>query len=465
MNLLTANLKDLSKAIEERSLRACVVGVGYVGLPLCVILGEKGFKVTGVDKNSDVIEKCKKGQVHLHEEGLSQRLLKLIEQEMVSFSTDVTGVVRRSDVIFITVGTPLAVDANIDTTGVERAAMAVGKGLSKGKLVILKSTISIGGVRKIAKPILEEASGLVAERDFGLAFVPERTVEGRALEELPELPKIVAGLGERSRRAAQDIFYLIGGPIVPVSCLEVAEAAKLFDNVYRDVNIALANELAIFCEHVGVDVIEAIKATNHDYPRTHLLIPGIGVGGSCLTKDSYIFAQSCGGKNGATSLIYQARQLNDSMPQHFIELVKDAFHEMQKSISGSHVAVLGYAMKGETDDTRNTPVRKLVDWLSEQNAEISLYDPFVSPRVIQKELGIRGVNSLADAVCAADMICLATNHKEFSNLDLALLRSDCHEPCAIVDGRHVVDPQDALSHGFIFRGVGRPHGSFMENPL
>lgn len=465
MNLLTANPKDLSKAIEEGSLRACVVGVGYVGLPLCVILGEKGLRVTGIDRNSEVIEKCKKGQVHLHEKGLSQRLLKLIEQEMLDFSTDATGVVRRSDVIFITVGTPLAANDNIDTTGVEGAAMAVGKGLSKGKLVILKSTISIGGVRKIAKPILEEASGLVAEQDFGLAFVPERTVEGKALEELPELPKIVAGLGERSRRAAQDIYCLIGGPIVPVSCLEVAEAAKLFDNVYRDVNIALANELAIFCEHIGVDVIETIKATNHNYPRTHLLIPGIGVGGSCLTKDSYIFARSCGNKNGGTSLIYQARQLNDSMPQHFIELVKDAFHEMHKPVSGSRVAVLGYAMKGETDDTRNTPVRKLVNWLKKENAEMGLYDPFVNPVVIRKESGIHSANSLADAVYGADMICLATDHKEFSNLDLSWLKGCCHEPCAIVDGRHMIAPRDAVSHGFTFRGVGRPHGSFTPNPL
>ncbi len=465
MNLLTANSKNLREAIKEGKLRACVVGSGYVGLPLCIILGEKGFRVTGVDKNPEVIEKCKEGQSHFYEKGLNQRLLRLVERGMIDFSTDVSATVRRSDVIFITVGTPLAADGTIDITGVEEASKAVGEGLTQGKLVILKSTISIGGARKVVKPILEEVSGLVAERDFGLAFVPERTVEGKALEELPKLPKIVAGAGERSKSAAQRIYTLIGGPIVPVSCFEAAEAAKLFDNVYRDVNIALANELAIMCEHIGVDVVEAIRATNHEYPRTHILTPGIGVGGSCLTKDSYIFAQSFRGRDGDPSLIYQARRLNDSMPWHFIELVEDAFREMNKTISGSHIAVLGYAMKGGTGDTRNTPVKLLVEWLKGKNAAVGLYDPFVNPSVIQRELGIQSASSLNEAVYGADAICLVTDHEEFLNLDLSQLRGYCRQPCAIVDGRHMVNPQNALSQGFTFRGVGRPRQYFKLNSL
>ncbi len=463
MNLLAANWKDLREAIEKGHLKACVVGLGYVGLPLGVILGEKGFRVTGVDKNQEVVEKCQEGQAHFYEKGLNERLLKLVEQEMLEFSTDVSAAVCRSDVIFVTVGTPIDANGTMDTTGVEAASAAVGKGLDKGKLVIFKSTISIGGVRKLVKPILEEVSGLAAERDFGLAFVPERTVEGKGLEELPKLPKIVGGVGQRSRTAAQRIYRLVGGPVVPVSCLEAAEAAKLFDNIYRDVNIALANELAVICEHIGVDVIEAIKATNHRYPRTHLLIPGIGVGGSCLTKDSYIFAQSNGSKDGSPSLIYQARQLNDSMPQHFMELVKDAFLEMNKALSGSRIAVLGYAMKSDTDDIRNTPVKQLVQWLKEENVQVRLYDPFVRPETVRRELGIRSATSLSDAVYAADAICLVTDHKEFLNLDLSWLKSCCHQSCAVIDGRHIVDPQSALSQGFIFRGVGRPQEYFRVN--
>jgi len=313
------------------------------------------------------------------------------------------------------------------------------------------------------KPILEDVSKLAAEQDFGLAFVPERTVEGRAMEELVSLPKIVAGVGERSKRAAQMIYRFIGGPLVPVSCLEVAEAAKLFDNVYRDVNIALANELAIACERMGVDAIEAIKAANCEYPRTNILTPGVGVGGSCLTKDSYILAQAYTGKDKSHSLILRARQVNDAMPQHFMSLIKDAFFEMNKALSGSRIAILGYAMKGDTSDTRDTPVKKLVQWLKKENAEVRLYDPLVSSETIHRELGIQKVDSLDEAVRAADAICIVTDHEEFLNLDLSRLRSYCQSPSAIIDGRHMVDPRAALSQGFIFRGVGRPHQCFEVN--
>lgn len=457
MDILTANRKELREAINQANLKACVVGLGYVGLPLCAILGEKGFRVVGVDKKPEVIEQCKKGRAHLHEKDLDERLLTLVRQGIVDFSTDTSAAVRCSDVIFATVGTPLKADKTIDTSGVEEASIAIAQGLDKRKLVIFKSTILVGGIRKIVKPILEKASGLVAERDFGLAFVPERTVEGKALEELPKLPKIVAGLGKRSRRAAQNVYKLIGGPIAPVSCLEVAEAAKLFDNIYRDVNIALANELAIICESMEVDVLEAIKATNHKYPRTHLLMPGIGVGGSCLTKDPYIFTQPYGDKSRRPSVIYQARQLNDSMPWHFIDILKDAFREMNKKVAGSNVAVLGYAMKSGTDDTRKTPVRQIVEWLKQENSQVRLYDPFVGSQTIQTELEIQSVNSLADAVYGGDAICLTTDHEEFLNLDLSWLKGSCRQPCAIIDGKHVVDPARAVSQGFIFRGVGRRH--------
>ena len=459
MDLLKASWKDIREGVKVGNIRACVVGLGYVGLPLAIILAERGFVVTGVDINTSVIEKCKEGGTHLYENGLSSRLLSLIEKGMIDFSTDASSGTRQCDVIFVTVGTPLGTDKKIDASALKQVAVAVGRGLERGKLVILKSTVTLGGARQIVKPILEEESGLVAEQDFGLAFVPERTVEGNSLKEVVSLPKIVAGLGDKSRKAAQRIYRMIGGPIVPVSCLEVAEAAKVFDNIYRDVNIALANELAVVCEQAGVDAVEAINAANLKYFRTNILTPGVGVGGSCLTKDPYIMAQVSAGNNGNgnSSLIMKARQVNDSMPQHFVNLVKEAFIEMNKTLAGSHVAVLGYAMKAGTNDTRKTPVKQLIERLKQEKVEVSVYDPFVSPEEIQVELGIRNASSLLDAVHSADAVCIVTDHDEFSNIDLAKLKSYCAEPCAIIDGRHVIEPREAQSHGFVFRGVGRPH--------
>lgn len=460
MDLLTASWKDLKRGVERGEIGACVVGLGYVGLPLATILAEIGFKVRGVDKRQEVVAKCQEGGTHLYEKGLKERLLKAIKKGKISFSTDVAAAVRSCQVIFITVGTPLTAEKKVDTTGLAEAAKAVAKGLGKGKLVILKSTVPIGGTRQIVKPVLESVSGLVAERDFGLAFVPERIVEGNSLYEMVNLPKIVSGLGLKSRRAAQGIYRLIGGAIITVSCLEVAEAAKVFDNIYRDVNIALSNEMAIACEWAGADVVEAINVANWKYSRTHILTPGVGVGGSCLTKDSYILAEAFTGAGENNSLILKARQINDAMPQHFVDLVKDAFGEMNKKLAGSRVAVLGYAMKSGTSDTRETPVRPVIEKLKKEKAIISIYDPFVPAAVIQNEVGISSAVSLVAAIQAADAVCIVTDHEEFFSLDLSQLKGKCHRPCAIIDGRHLIEPRKALALGFVFRGVGRPQRCF-----
>lgn len=455
MNLLVMSQEELKQAVREGGVRACVVGLGYIGLPLSVILSERGFLVTGVDKNKQVVATSRKGKTSFFEKDLDQRLGQALKQGRLAFSLDIAGSVKAADVILVTVGTPLDSDRTADTKTLEAVARDIGKELSEGKLVIIKSTVPVGGTRRIVKPILEKMSGLVAERDFGLAFIPERTVEGKALEELVSLPKIVGGLGDRSKKAARAVYSIIGEPVVPVEYLEVAETAKLFDNIYRDVNIALANELAIVCEGLGVDVTEAIRAANYKYQRTNLLKPGVGVGGSCLTKDSYIFSLN-GKAAGEHSLLMRARQINDSMPRHFTGLVKDAFLEMGKQLSGSLVAVLGYAMKSGTSDTRNTPAKQVIDQLKEAGARVRLYDPLVSTETTLGEVAIANTGSIDEAVADADAVCIVTDHNEFKNLNLARIKNLINNPSALIDGRGIVNPSLAKAEGLVFRSIGHP---------
>lgn len=461
INLLNTNLTELQRAVSRQEVTACVVGLGYVGLPLAVVLGTRGFKVLGVDTNPEVIVKCKQGMPYIYERGLQEKLLELLEADLIDFTSDMSAT-QKADVLFLTVGTPLGPDDQINLLAVQEVSGAIGQGLSRGKLVILKSTVVPGTTRTIVKPILEKISGLVAEEDFGLAFIPERIVEGNALEELPRLPKIIGGLGEKSKRAAKNIFKLIGGPIVMTSSIEIAETAKLFDNIYRDANIALANELAVLCEHIGVDVIEAIEVANNRYSRTNMLFPGGGVGGSCLTKDPYIFAKAAEKRGGGAALIYGARKINDSMPQHFISLVEDAFKEMNKPLSGAKIVVLGYAMKGETNDTRNTPAKPVIEYLKNQRVRIELFDPYVSAEVIQKELGLQKAGQMESAMNNADAVCILCSHKEFASIDLAQLKKSLNHPCAIIDSQHMIEPRKAIAEGFVFRGVGRPPQYFVR---
>lgn len=461
INLLNSNFNDLQTAVSRREVTACVVGLGYVGLPLAAVLGGCGFVVFGVDSNTDVVARCKKGKPRVYERGLEEKLLELLEADLIDFTLDMS-VVQKADVIFMTVGTPLGPDGQIDLLNVQEVSKDIGQGLSKGKLVVLKSTVIPGGTRTIVRPILEKSSRLVAERDFGLAFVPERTVEGNALQELTRLPKIIGSLGERSRRAAKNVFKLIGGPIIIASSLEVAETAKLFDNIYRDANIALVNELAVLCECIGVDIIEAIEVANYRYSRTNMLLPGAGVGGSCLTKDGYIFAKAAEKRGGKPSLIYSIRKINDSMPMHFIELVEDAFKEMKRPLRGSKIVVLGYAMKGETDDIRSTPAKPVVAYLKGHKVKVELIDPYVSAELIQNDVGLKKTDQIEDAISGADAVCILTKHKQFADIDFNKLAKLANRPCAIIDSQHIIDPRKAIAGGFVFRGVGRPQQHFVR---
>ncbi|MCK9356172.1 MAG: nucleotide sugar dehydrogenase [Dehalococcoidia bacterium] len=462
IDILGIEASDFGRALEEGAVTACVVGLGYVGLPLAVILAERGFRVVGVDQNRGVLDACEAGLPSIHEEGLRERLGGVIRARRIQFSDDLAGSVRRSNLVVVTVGTPLTESRQIDLTGVRAAAAGIAAGLRQGTLVVFKSTMAVGGTRNTVEPILESISGMRAERDFGLAFVPERTVEGKALYELPRLPKIVGGLGERSSRAAAMVFSVVGGPIVTVSRPEVAEMAKLFDNIYRDVNIALANELAVCCEAAGVDAIETIGAANEGYERTHLLMPGPGVGGSCLTKDSYIFAASFSDNGCSPRLMMEARRINDGMPGHLAELTRDALAEMGKTLVGARVAVLGYAMKSGTDDVRGTPVRPYVRWLREQGVDVVVYDPLISAGVVTREVQVAQSPTLEEAVAGASVVCLATDHRDFSALDITALKSAMATPCALVDARHVVDPVAVMHAGFVYRGVGRPASFFRK---
>jgi len=442
---------EIARRFTDEGLDITVVGLGYIGCVLATILADQGQNVFGLELRESVVESVNKGRPPFYEPGLDETLRRVVDRGKLTATTDPSQSVARSDVIFVTVGTPIDRRKKVVFEYLDGAITAVGQNLSRGSVVVLKSTVPPLTTERRVLPLLERESGLVASRDFGLAFVPERTVEGRALRELRSLPKIVGGIDSKSTSVVATIVGLIGGKVIPVSKPRVAEAAKLFDNIYRDVNIALANELAIFCEKVQVDFVEAARAANNEYPRTHLLMAGPGVGGSCLTKDPYIFLQA-GGNLPEKSLILWARMINDRMPTHVVELVADALREAGKSLSGSKIAVLGYAFKGNTDDTRNTPVAPLVDLLHNGGASTCIYDPYVRMD--------RMTATIEECLDDADCVVVATDHDEFRTLSLDLLEKRTAKPHAVVDTRHIFYPEEAMRRGFVYRGVGRPSSGF-----
>jgi len=408
-----------------------------------------------VDPNRQVVDRITSGSPPIFEEGLPEIMGRSVRSGRLTASTTPDEALSKASVIIITVGTPVSRDRKPVLGHLDSAVRDVGRNLPHGSIVVLKSTVPPLTTENMVRPLLEELSGLVAGRDFGLAFVPERTVEGRAVQEFLTLPKIVGGIDQRSTRVASAFFSQLGGRIVPVSKPRTAETAKLFDNIYRDVNIALANELAMLCEHIGVDAIEAIGAANKDYARTHLLSPGPGVGGSCLTKDPYILLHSAGAA-GDGRLIRTARSVNDGMPGHVVSMVEEALGSAHRGIRGAKIAILGYTFKGDTDDTRNTPVAEILRVLVDSGAEPAIFDPHV------KE-GVPGnVASLEEAVHEADCVVVSTDHQEFKSLTLSQMLSSAKSPLVVVDTRHLIDPIEASAKA-IYRGVGRPPQAFCES--
>lgn len=449
-------LEKLSDKIVKKESTICVVGLGYVGLCVAAVYADTGFKVIGGDVNEEVVRSVNEGKTPFYEPGLDDLLSKVVKEGYLRATTDVADAVRKSDVVIITVGTPMR-ESKIDLSYLESASREIGKNLRRGTMVIVKSTVLPGMTESVVKPILEEESKMKAGIDFALVYSPERLAEGRALKELRALPEIIGGLNEVSAKLAEVFIKSLGVEIVRVSSPRAAEMAKLADNLWIDQAIAIANQLALICEKLGIDVSEVINAAN-TLPRgksfVNILRPGL-VGGSCLTKDPYFLARLAEEKGIDASLILAVRRLNEAMYPYVVDLVKESMSEIGREVKGSKIAVLGLAFKGETGDTRESQAIQIVRELQRLGADVYVHDPYVD----KVPEGINMVK-LDECVKDADCIVVATEHSRFKEIDLERVKNLAKKPCAIVDAREIFDPREAMKLGFVWRGLGRPREAF-----
>jgi len=512
--------EEVVQAVRDGNVTICVVGLGYVGLPLSVLFAEEGARVIGCVRTKESAQRINRGETRVVEHDVSGllregatisdgtcpncgvRLFKLgretfcpccgrlasitkfgvylrdaiataheriaksrqtlaellqgvIQMGRFYATTETAKAVRKSDVILIAVGTPVDEKNVPNYTALENATGALGEGLQKESLIILKSTVSPGVTDNLVKPLLESNSGLQAGRDFGLAFMPETIKEGHALYEFRTLPRIVGGITKRCAEAAANVFSVFPAPVHVCGIPSIVEAAKLFQNIYRDVNIALVNELALACEKLSLDVVQAISAANVD-PKTHLLTPGL-VGGYCLPKDTYHLAYPAEKAGYSSRLITLARRLNNAMPEHILELVDEAFREIGIPQKGARVAVLGLGFKANSGDLRNTPAEPIIEGLLERGALVVAHDPFVRFDEVSRILPtIVCTRNLEEAIKGTTCTVLVTDHLEYRGLTARYLRELMSKPCAIVDARHIIDPKDAVASKVIFRGFGKP---------
>lgn len=385
---------------------------------------------------------------------LSTLLNKALQSGRLHATTDTINAVKKSDVVIITVGSPINEKNVPNLTDIENVCHSIGKGLQKDTLVMLKSTVPPGTTETLVKPILETESKLKAGQDFQLAYMPETIYEGHALNNFRLMPKIVGGITIRCAETAANFFSIFPAPVHIYENPSIVEAAKLFMNIYRDVNIALVNELALICERIGIDVIKAINAANVE-KKTHLLTPGL-VGGYCLPKDTYHLVYPAKKVGYEPQLITLARLMNDRMPQHILELIDEAYKEMKVPIQNSRVAVLGLGFKANSGDMRNAPSIEIVKGLWSRKAKLVAHDPFVQLEELDHILpGLACTRNVEEAVNGATCTVIITDHLEYHNLTAEFLQKKMTAPCAIVDARHIIDPVEAEVLNVVFRGLGK----------
>lgn len=413
--------------------KICVLGLGYIGLPTASIFANNGFQVIGIDVNESVVSIINKGQIHIEEPGLNTLVRAAVNSGNLVAKTKP----EKADVYIIAVPTPINENKSADLSYVVAAGEAILPYIKKDDLVILESTIPPRTTEDILVPILEKSELKMGEELF-VAHCPERVLPGNILHELVYNNRIVGGINEKSSLKGKQLYEKVVEGEIVLTDARSAEMAKLMENTFRDVNIALANELSKISYDLELDALEVIRLSNM-HPRVNIHSPGPGVGGHCLAVDPWFIVE----KSKEAKLIKLSREINDSMPEFTINRVK----KLLSGVSNPIVTVLGVAYKGDVDDTRESPATEVIAGLIKNNVEIRVYDPHV--RNYEFEL-----NGLKDAFENSDMVLILTDHSEFKYLfpeELGKLMRDKK----LFDTKNCVNHERWKTDGFFVEVLGK----------
>ena len=409
--------------------KICVLGLGYVGLPTACMLALQGHTVVGVDVKPEVVQTISKGGIHIEEAGLKTILQAAINSRNLVAQTEV----EPADAFIIAVPTPLALDKTADTSYVQRAAQSIVPVLASGNLIVLESTVPPGTTTNLLCQTLAE-SGLEPGSDFLVAHSPERILPGNIFSELVSNDRVIGGITPESAEAAKRLYQSFVEGEILLTDATTAEMVKLVENTFRDVNIALANELAMIAAEYGVNIFEIIGLANR-HARVNVHQPGPGVGGHCIPIDPWFIIEKSKISDG---LIRRSREINDSMPAQIVALVE----ELLGSGAEAKICVWGAAYKGNVDDTRESPAAPIVNELKARNYRLGIFD--FHARDFEHEL-----DSLEKAVDEADAILLLADHKEFTYLDPHVIGQRMRRRM-VIDTRDCLDANKWKDAGFEF---------------
>lgn len=437
-------MENLLSKIRDQNAKIGIIGQGYVGLPLAVAFARK-FTVYGFDVCSDTIESLKAGRSHIQDvtdEDLSHSIGKTY------FPTSDPEDLQKSDFIIICVPTPLSEDKIPDMSYIKSACTTIKAILHKGQFVVLESTTYPGTTEEVVIPILEEA-GLKAGTDFGVAYSPERVDPGNKQYPIAKVPTVVGGINPDCTEIVATLYRSVVEKIVPVKDARTAESVKMVENIFRNVNIALVNELSLIFERMDVNTWEVIDAAATKPYGFMPFYPGPGIGGHCIPLDPYYMSYRAKKFSFIPRFIETSGEINEFMKMHIVNLAEKGLKQVGKKIYGTKVAVMGLAYKKNINDSRESPSIKIIEEFVNLGADIRVYDPLV-PTIRTKAGEFVSVGRVEDALSGADCAVFLVDHDVFREITLGMLRELMASP-VVVDGKNLF----ASEEGIVYLGIGK----------
>ena len=426
------------KKTKEKTV--CIIGLGYVGLPLAVRAREKGYNVIGIDLDKEKISLINKKISPIKDEFLGKNL-PLFPIKATSNKKEI----KKADIVLICVPTPVDSFHNPNLTPVRSACEMTAKNLKKGALVVLESTVNPGVSEEVVRPIFEKYEYKIG-KDVFIAHCPERINPGDPKWNVTNIPRVVGAFTKKGLARAQKFYEsIIDGKIKPMKHIREAEACKVVENSFRDINIAFVNELAKSFDALNIDVKDVIDgaATKPFSFMPHY--PACGIGGHCIPVDPYYLIERAKRAGFDHKFLRTSRTINNSMPEYTVELLQDKLNEIKRAVNGTNVGLLGIAYKANVDDDRESPYYDIVKALQRHKAKIHSFDPYLKNKSTCK--------SLKALLKKSEAIILITDHKEFEMIDGKLLKK--YNIKVIIDGKNKLNKEQLQKAGIIYKGIGR----------
>jgi len=447
-------LNDIKKNIDESKTSVCVIGIGRIGLPTALSFAKSGFRTIGVDINENLVNKIKNKKFPLKDEpGYQEIFEQVINNGKFSVTTKIEEVVPNSQIILLSLPTPMDKNNIPDYTALKTVAKQLRNLVSTGSIIIVESTIEPGFIEnEFIKLVESEERQIKAGKNIGVGVCPETANPGEIMKDFENLPRLVAATDEKTSDIITEIYkHVFPVEIIKMPNCKTANAVKLTTNVFRDVNIAFVNELALFYDKLGIDIQIVLDAANKKY-NFQIHYPGAGVGGPCLPVNSYQMLNSAKEvSNDLLKIVKISREINESMPYYVVDLLKNAFNEVNKKLETSKILILGISYKPNVKDIQLSPAEIIISELKKLGADVKIFDPYYKSTTVY---GIKTANNLEEIISSVDATILVTAHEEFRNIKPEYFSSKMRTPI-LIDTRGIMDINAVKKVGLIFRGLGR----------